>query len=108
MNAATKRPLELGPIHFVGIGGIGMPGIAEGNSTFSIVSPRVAPRASEPSDSDRGTAESASSAKDEMNGISMIAMQTPAANAVFGDTGRPSEAPVSRRNGATTRIAKKP
>jgi UDP-N-acetylmuramate--alanine ligase len=29
MNAATKLPLELGPIHFVGIGGIGMSGIAE-------------------------------------------------------------------------------
>ncbi|MDF0599747.1 UDP-N-acetylmuramate--L-alanine ligase [Psychromarinibacter sp. C21-152] len=29
MNAATKLPLEMGPIHFVGIGGIGMSGIAE-------------------------------------------------------------------------------
>ncbi|MCB2093748.1 MAG: UDP-N-acetylmuramate--L-alanine ligase [Rhodobacteraceae bacterium] len=29
MNAATKLPGELGPIHFVGIGGIGMSGIAE-------------------------------------------------------------------------------
>jgi UDP-N-acetylmuramate--alanine ligase len=29
MNSATKLPLELGPIHFVGIGGIGMSGIAE-------------------------------------------------------------------------------
>ncbi|OSP55009.1 UDP-N-acetylmuramate--L-alanine ligase [Pseudoruegeria sp. SK021] len=29
MNAATKLPLELGSIHFVGIGGIGMSGIAE-------------------------------------------------------------------------------
>ena len=29
MTAATKLPLELGPIHFVGIGGIGMSGIAE-------------------------------------------------------------------------------
>jgi len=29
MNAATKLPIELGPIHFVGIGGIGMSGIAE-------------------------------------------------------------------------------
>ncbi len=29
MNAATKLPMELGPIHFVGIGGIGMSGIAE-------------------------------------------------------------------------------
>ena len=29
MNAATKLPLELGPIHFTGIGGIGMSGIAE-------------------------------------------------------------------------------
>ena len=29
MNAATKLPHELGPIHFVGIGGIGMSGIAE-------------------------------------------------------------------------------
>ncbi|AUH34041.1 UDP-N-acetylmuramate--L-alanine ligase [Paracoccus tegillarcae] len=27
--AATKLPMELGPIHFVGIGGIGMSGIAE-------------------------------------------------------------------------------
>jgi UDP-N-acetylmuramate--alanine ligase len=29
MNAATKLPTQLGPIHFVGIGGIGMSGIAE-------------------------------------------------------------------------------
>ena len=29
MNAATKLPGQLGPIHFVGIGGIGMSGIAE-------------------------------------------------------------------------------
>ena len=29
MSAATKLPIELGPIHFVGIGGIGMSGIAE-------------------------------------------------------------------------------
>jgi len=50
-----------------------MPGMAAGNSTFIIVSPRVAPSASDPSRSDRGTAERASSAKEEMNGISMIA-----------------------------------
>ncbi len=29
MAAATKLPTEMGPIHFVGIGGIGMSGIAE-------------------------------------------------------------------------------
>ncbi len=29
MNSATKLPAQLGPIHFVGIGGIGMSGIAE-------------------------------------------------------------------------------
>ena len=29
MNA-TKLPNEMGPVHFVGIGGIGMSGIAEG------------------------------------------------------------------------------
>lgn len=29
MIAATKLPLDIGPIHFVGIGGIGMSGIAE-------------------------------------------------------------------------------
>lgn len=29
MNAATKLPVDIGPIHFVGIGGIGMSGIAE-------------------------------------------------------------------------------
>jgi len=29
MNAATKLPTQMGPIHFVGIGGIGMSGIAE-------------------------------------------------------------------------------
>ncbi|MBC2837292.1 UDP-N-acetylmuramate--L-alanine ligase [Paragemmobacter straminiformis] len=29
MNAATKLPGELGPIHFIGMGGIGMSGIAE-------------------------------------------------------------------------------
>ncbi|MFC2968661.1 UDP-N-acetylmuramate--L-alanine ligase [Acidimangrovimonas pyrenivorans] len=34
MNAATKLPGELGAIHFVGIGGIGMSGIAEVLLTF--------------------------------------------------------------------------
>ncbi|MXU65426.1 UDP-N-acetylmuramate--L-alanine ligase [Oceanomicrobium pacificus] len=29
MNAATRLPQDIGPIHFVGIGGIGMSGIAE-------------------------------------------------------------------------------
>ncbi len=29
MNAATKLPMEVGAVHFVGIGGIGMSGIAE-------------------------------------------------------------------------------
>lgn len=29
MNAATKLPGDIGPIHFIGIGGIGMSGIAE-------------------------------------------------------------------------------
>ncbi|MEL6315359.1 MAG: Mur ligase domain-containing protein, partial [Pseudomonadota bacterium] len=29
MNAATKLPGDVGPIHFIGIGGIGMSGIAE-------------------------------------------------------------------------------
>jgi UDP-N-acetylmuramate--alanine ligase len=29
MNAVTKLPGDVGPIHFVGIGGIGMSGIAE-------------------------------------------------------------------------------
>ncbi|MYM55713.1 UDP-N-acetylmuramate--L-alanine ligase [Thalassovita mangrovi] len=29
MTAATKLPVDIGPIHFVGIGGIGMSGIAE-------------------------------------------------------------------------------
>jgi UDP-N-acetylmuramate--alanine ligase len=29
MSSATKLPLDVGPIHFVGIGGIGMSGIAE-------------------------------------------------------------------------------
>jgi len=29
MNAATKLPGDVGAIHFVGIGGIGMSGIAE-------------------------------------------------------------------------------
>ena len=29
MNSATKLPTDVGPIHFVGIGGIGMSGIAE-------------------------------------------------------------------------------
>ena len=29
MSAATKLPGDVGPIHFIGIGGIGMSGIAE-------------------------------------------------------------------------------
>ena len=29
MNSLTKLPLNIGTIHFVGIGGIGMSGIAE-------------------------------------------------------------------------------
>ena len=30
MSPKTKLPTTIGPIHFVGIGGIGMSGIAEG------------------------------------------------------------------------------
>ena len=37
MNAATKLPVELGPIHFIGIGGIGMSGIAEVLMTLGYV-----------------------------------------------------------------------
>jgi UDP-N-acetylmuramate--alanine ligase len=37
MNAATKLPGELGPIHFTGIGGIGMSGIAEVLMTLGYV-----------------------------------------------------------------------
>ena len=74
-----------------------IPGIAAGNSTFIIVSPRVAPSARDPSRRLRGTADSASSAKDEMNGINMIAMTLPAASAVLGDSDRPSSAPVCRK-----------
>ena len=29
MSAMTKLPIDIGPIHFIGIGGIGMSGIAE-------------------------------------------------------------------------------
>ena len=29
MNVSTKFPVDIGPIHFIGIGGIGMSGIAE-------------------------------------------------------------------------------
>ena len=29
MSVSTKFPVEIGPIHFIGIGGIGMSGIAE-------------------------------------------------------------------------------
>jgi UDP-N-acetylmuramate--alanine ligase len=37
MSAATKLPGELGPIHFIGIGGIGMSGIAEVLMTLGYV-----------------------------------------------------------------------
>ena len=30
MSAMTKLPIDIGPIHFIGIGGIGMSGIAGG------------------------------------------------------------------------------
>ena len=85
-----------------------IPGMAAGKRTLSIVSPRVAPSASEPSESARGTAETASSEKEEMKGMSMIAMQTPAASAVLGEMSIPIAAPLDRRKGATTRMAKKP
>jgi hypothetical protein len=85
-----------------------MSGMAAGNSSFVMVSPRVAPSARDPSRSGRGTADRASSVKEEMKRISMIAMTLSAASAVPGARFRPKSAPVSRRKGAAVRIAKKP
>ncbi len=49
MNA-TKLPLELGPIHFVGIGGIGMSGIAEALATHGYRGPGSGAKASKITD----------------------------------------------------------
>ena len=85
-----------------------MPGNAAGNNTVSIISDRVEPSASAPSRIDWGTEERASSAKDEMNGMSITPITLPAANAVFGATDNPRKEPASLIAGATTRIAKNP
>ena len=50
MNAATKLPVELGPIHFIGIGGIGMSGIAEVLMTLGYVVQGSAAKASKITD----------------------------------------------------------
>ena len=63
-----------------------MPGRAAGISTRRIVSDLLPPSASEPSRRERGTAFSASSDSDEMNGISMIPMTAPATTADFAPT----------------------
>ena len=73
-----------------------------------MVSPLVAPIASEPSRIACGTAAKASSDSDEMNGISMMPITPPAAIALFGATSRPILMPACRSAGATVRTAKKP
>ena len=98
-----------------------MPGRAAGSRTFVMVSLSVAPMASEPSFIARGTAFSASSDSDEMNGMIMMPITDPAARAEFGEMriglhGMSSQPPpplviqrmLSRSAGATTRMAKKP
>ena len=55
-----------------------MPGSAAGRITRLIVSDRVAPRPSEPSRSDRGTAVMMSSDSDETKGMIMMPITRPA------------------------------
>ena len=85
-----------------------IPGSAAGMTTWMIVSERVAPRASAPSRSAWGTAFMTSSESDETNGIIMMPMTNPAARALSDATFSPTMLPVSRKNGAIVRAAKKP
>ena len=85
-----------------------MPGRAAGMRTWMIVSARVAPRPNEASRSDLGTAEIASSASEDTNGMIMMPMTRPAASALSEDTSRPIVSPSRRISGATVRAAKKP
>ena len=85
-----------------------MPGSAAGSSTWRIVSDLVAPSAAAPSRIACGTAVSASSANDEMNGISMMPITAPGTIAAVGETSTPIEAPRPRSAGETTSTAKKP
>ena len=85
-----------------------MPGSAAGSSTLIIVSPRVAPMASEPSRRLRGTAFSASSESEETKGMIITPITRPAASAEFGEVARPIRLPAWRIAGATVSTAKKP
>ncbi len=68
MAAATKLPTEMGPIHFVGIGGIGMSGIAEVllNHGYRVQGSDLTALARSPSGS-RGSAPASSSGQDAAN-----------------------------------------
>ena len=73
-----------------------------------IASERVAPSARDPSESDWGTAVIASSESDEMKGMIMIPITSPAARALSEATSRPSSTPACRITGATISAAKNP
>ena len=85
-----------------------IPGNAAGKITLTTVSDLVAPMASEPSRNELGTATIASSLSDEMKGMIMMPMTTPAASALSDATSRPMDSPIPLTAGATTSAAKKP
>ena len=86
-----------------------MPWNEAGIITCFVVSDSVAPIASEPSLSERGTAVNASSVNDATKGIIIIPRTEPAINAlselIFV---KDKNAPMSLKNGATVITAKKP
>ena len=71
-----------------------------------IVSAFVAPRPKDPSRSDCGTAFITSSESDEMKGMIMIPMTTPAASADSDAMSRPAHSPKRLSCGATVIAAK--
>ena len=86
-----------------------MPGSAAGSRTRVIVSPLVAPMASEPSRMARGTAWiRVVRDREEMKGRIMMPITAPAASALLGEMAMPNSDPASRTAGATVRTAKKP
>ena len=85
-----------------------MPGIAAGSITFLIVSLFVEPSAKEASRSDCGTAFITSSDSEEISGMIIIPIISPAANALSDETFKPTVSPEDLIIGATVNAAKNP
>ena len=85
-----------------------IPGNAAGKTTFLITSDSVEPSPRAPSLIAVGTALMASSDNDDINGIIIIPITIPAANALSDATLSPTVSPQFLRKGASVRAAKNP